>query len=276
MNRAVSASFALAVLAFLANFSICLAQETSGLSYPRAVAAGKQDWYVLDRNLPGVWRVHDGSLDILVQGSKKNREPLNAPQCLTVAADGTLYVGDSATRDVYKIETGKDPVPLFKGEVGNVSAIVIGTDGTLYLADLESNMILKGSSSGGKLDRFADRKGVRGLALDSEEKLWVLASTEPQLVRYASDKPDIMAAKAFRYPAALSVRGVNEWYVADSYDACIYMGTDSAAPSKLVCGEPLKYPAGIALIGDKDLVIADPHAKTVWKWAGEKLEVAAK
>lgn len=274
MNRA--ALFAFVASVCLACSMVCQGQETKGLSYPRAVVAAGPDCFVLDRNLPGIWRIHDGSLDILVQGSNKNREPLNAPQCLAVAADGTLFVGDSATRDVYKIENGKDPAPLFHGEVGNPSAIAVAKDGTLYVADLETGAILKGTTSGGKLSRFADRKGVRGLSLDSEGKLWVLAATEPQLVRYASEKPDVMVAKAFRYPAALQVKGTNEWFVADSYDVCIYSGTDSAAPKKVVTGEPLQYPAGIALAGEKEMLIADPHAKKVWKWTGEKLEAAVK
>ena len=64
--------------------------------------------------------------------------------------------------------------------------------------------------------------------------------------------------------------------MADSYEGCVYVGAGSAEPKKLITGEPLKYPAGIALIDHDGILIADPHAKMVWKWNGEKLEPAVK
>jgi hypothetical protein len=88
------------------------------MQYPLSVAAvGEDSLVVADRMLPGLWKLGGGKAEILFQGQKTFRTPLNAVRAVAVAADGTVHAADSATRDVFKIVDGQ-PVPLTQGKIG--------------------------------------------------------------------------------------------------------------------------------------------------------------
>lgn len=246
------------------------AQETTAPKYPLAVAAAGNEWFVVDRKLPGVWKFGEGSPSVLARGGSKSRSPLNVPLSIARTADGKILVGDSATRNVYQIEADKEPAPLLSQGVGIPSALAVDSTGTLYVADLESKSVLKGNIADGKLEKLIDRAGVRGLAIDAEGGLWILAAHEPQLTRHHDGKTETMVAQGFRFPMGLAVRGSNEWFVADPYEPCVYRGQGNGAPEKYVADEALKYPTGLALAGET-LLICDPHAAKVWKFAEGKL-----
>ena len=72
-----------------------------GFQYPLAVGVdSNRTIYVVDRDLPGIWKVQDGKPSIYFQGSKKFRTPLNAVRCLAFDSKGVLSAGDSSTREV--------------------------------------------------------------------------------------------------------------------------------------------------------------------------------
>ena len=84
------------------------------LKYPIAVAtAANGDIYIADRQLPGIWRLRDGTTTVYYQAKKKFGTPLNAVRCLAIDGDGKLLAGDSATRDVYRFNAeGEEPTAL--------------------------------------------------------------------------------------------------------------------------------------------------------------------
>ena len=101
-----------------------------------------------------MWRKTNDSLTIFVQGSKRFREPLNAPRCLALSPDGVLIVGDSATRELYRINSDGKPEAITSGKIGIPMDIAIASNGTIYVADLETRTVVRiaaGSNTQGSI-----------------------------------------------------------------------------------------------------------------------------
>lgn len=236
------------------------------MQYPLAVVkAPTGEMYVADRNLPGIWKVADGKASIYFQGSKKFRTPLNAVRCLAIGADGTLYAGDSSTREVYKFDAEGKPQPLTNGYIGIPMGIVIDSEGYLFVADLERRSVFKVSAAGGEVTEFVKCSAPRGIAIDSKDRVWILANVDDSLVRYSRDKSAEIIVKGtpFEFPNQLVLDDEENAYLCDGYAKAIWKVKAGAEPEKLISGEPLKNPVGITRDGG-NLIVADPHLKSLF------------
>lgn len=236
------------------------------MQYPLAVAkAPSGEIYVADRNLPGIWKIVDGKATVYFQGSKKFRTPLNAVRCLAIGADGTLFAGDSSTREVYKFDAEGKPQPLTKGYIGIPMGIVIDSKGDLFVADLERHAVFKVPASNGEVTEFVKCSAPRGIAIDSKDRVWILANVNDSLVRYSPDKSAEVIVKGtpFEFPNQLVLDEEETAYLCDGYAKAIWQVKAGSQPEKLISGEPLKNPVGITKDGGK-LIVADPHLKSLF------------
>lgn len=236
------------------------------MQYPLAVAkAPSGEIYVADRNLPGIWKIVDGKASVYFQGSKKFRTPLNAVRCLAIGADGTLFAGDSSTREVYKFDAEGKPQPLTKGYIGIPMGIVIDSKGDLFVADLERHAVFQVPASGGEVTEFVKCSAPRGIAIDSKNRVWILANVNDSLVRYSPDKTAEVIVKGtpFEFPNQLILDEEETAYLCDGYAKAIWQVKAGGQPEKLISGEPLKNPVGITKDGGK-LIVADPHLKSLF------------
>jgi streptogramin lyase len=220
--------------------------------------------FLADRELPGVWQLADGKLSLFFQGSKKFRTPLNAVRCVAIDNDGKVLAGDSATRDVFRFGDDKQPVPLTKGEIGIPMSIVVLKSGDLLVADLEVHRIVRVPAAGGKPTVFAQITAPRALALDKDERLWVISHGKDAIVRFGADaKPEVvLPGRPFEFPSVIVVDDNLTAYVCDTYAKAIWKVPAGKSPEKLVTGEPLVSPVGMARQGG-DLLVADPRAKAI-------------
>lgn len=220
--------------------------------------------FLADRELPGVWQLSVGKLSLFFQGSKKFRTPLNAVRCLAIDNDGKLLAGDSATRDVFRFGDDKQPVPLTNGEIGIPMSIAVLKSGDLLVADLELHRIVKVPAAGGKPTEFAKIAAPRGLALDKEERLWVVSHGKDALVRFDVDaKPEVvLSGRPFEFASAIVVDDNLTAYVCDTYAKAIWKVPAGKPAEKFVTGEPLVSPVGLTRSG-ADHLVADPRAKAV-------------
>lgn len=237
--------------------------------YPLAVvAAPDRTVYVADLRLPGVWKFADGKLSIYFQASKKFRTPLNAVRCLAVDPQGRLLAGDSATRDIYRFDDQAQPVPLTQGGVGIPMSLAVKSDGTIYAGDQEIHRIVKIPAGGGEPAIVAEVNSPRGLFCDAEDRLWVSSHGRNAVLRIAADgqPPEaIVSGRPFQFAHHLVIHPQGKVYVADGYAKTIWsVDPAEGKPVALVSGEPFKNPVGLTLYGD-DLLVADPHAKTVFR-----------
>lgn len=236
-------------------------------AYPLdSVANADGTLFIVDRNLPGVRRWSPEGLTVFVQGSKKFREPLNAPRCLALTSDGALIIGDSATRDLYRINAEGKPEAITGGKIGIPMDLAIAADGTIYIADLETRTVLKIAPNSKSPELFA-KLNARGLCLDNAGNLWVVTQDKEQLVKVTADGKTevIVASRQFDFPHQVIVNAAGEALLTDGYGKAVWKVVPGQAPQKVFQGEPLINPVGISLMGN-DWIVTDPRAAKVFKF----------
>lgn len=249
------------VLAVLTNS--CFAE----MKYPLDVVADSEGTlYVADLKLPGIWKIQDGKLSIFFQADKKFRTPLNAVRCLAVAEDGTLYAGDSATREVYKFDSDGKPVPLTNGYIGIPSDLLIH-DGSIYASDLETQRVWKFPLDGGEPEEVTILAGVRGLAWHPDGKLLCATTLEDPLrtVNEDGSLEVILKDRPFQLNHHIAILDGN-LYVADNYATTIWkvnLSGESKA-EEFVKGDPLNKPVGLS-VHNGEILVADPHAVKIFR-----------
>ncbi|MGI9466556.1 MAG: hypothetical protein ACR2OA_05485 [Rubripirellula sp.] len=245
-------------------------QPKSAPAYPLAVAVSGNDVYTVDLDLPGVWKTGDATV-LFAEGTKLLRKPMNRPRCVAIHPEKGILVGDTATREIYWIESeGAEPKPLTNGYLGVVMALAVSPDGkTLYAGDAEKRATFKLPVEGGKPELVA-RVNARGLAFDSDGKLWAVTPDAAAVKRIdvaSGDVEDIVTGRPFQYPNGLCWAG-DHGYVTDGYGKCIWKFTPDGKTEKWHEGEPLVGPVGIALT-DKSIFVADPKQKEVYEFDRE-------
>lgn len=257
LNKTVTSPYCPSLLTGIV-FLLSLCHTCVGqLQYPIDVAVSGDEIFVVDRKLPGLQKIRaDGTLEVVFAASKKYRTPLNAARCVVVGPAGEVIVGDSATRQLYRMEQGK-PVPILTNEIGIgiPYAMVFDKSGNLFVADLEPpGRIFRIPAGKTVPEEFAVQPGVRGLAVDSKGNLIALTGHEDAILRFTPDgkKSVVLGNRPFRFPNSLAIRG-EEMYVCDSYGQCIWK-VDSAGKASRFCSKGLTYPGGIAVRGKKLLV----------------------
>lgn len=204
--------------------------------YPLVSAVAKDGTiYVADRQLPGIWKVKDGKVEIYHQASKKFRTPLNAIWCVTFDSKGRLLAGDSATREIYRFDKDGKPQPLTKGAIGIPISIAADGKGTLYVSDLETQRIWKVSEDGGEPKEFAVLSGPRGLTVDGMGRLWAINSSKNQVLRFTADgkSEPVVKGRPFRFPHGIAVAKDGVAYVTDGYGKCVWKIVEGKEPTKL-------------------------------------------
>jgi len=242
-------------------------EPAAGMQYPLGVAvAADGAVLVADRLLPGLWRIQDGRLDVLAAGTRRFRTPLNAVRAVAVAPDGTVFAGDSATREVYRIAADGPPVGLTGGGIGIPVDIAIDSAGRLFVSDLETQRVWRIDPAGGEPVEVAEVAAPRGLFIDGRDRLWVVAASgaEP-LLRIGGDGAvePVVRSQAFEFPHDVVVDAAGVAYVSDNYARCIWRVPVDGEPQRWAEGPPLMGPVGLAIRGERVLV-ADPRARQVF------------
>jgi len=275
MNRHMINSVNLAGLVWiigLAASATAVAQDVqpTEMKYPYAVASdGAKNIFVVDRDLPGVWKLSDGKLSLYHQASNKFRTPLNVPRCIAVDKKGQPLVGCSPTRDVYRVGEKGDPKGLTGGGsygIGIPMGIGVNKAGDLLVSDLEQHCIWKVKSAGGKPELFAKVAAPRGIFVDEKDQVWVVTTLKDPIKRISPDgkSETIVEGRPFKFPSNIVVDSEATAYVCDSYAKAIWKIPAGGRPEKLAEGEPMQHPVGLCWHGKK-LLVADPHAKTIFE-----------
>lgn len=241
---------------------------SEAFAYPLSVAAAADgSLYVADRMLPGVWKVTNGQATVFSKGEKRFRTPLNAIRAVAVATDGTVYAGDSATREVYRLTDDGTPTPLTNGGIGIPVDIAIDSTGQLFVSDLETQRIWKVPAEGGTPEELVQLAAPRGLFIDSQDRLWAIAASgEAPLVRIAADGSvePVVTTRAFEFPHDVVVADNGTVIVSDNYARCLWKVSGEGEVTKLAEGEPLVGPVGLAVGSDNGVLVADPRAKAIF------------
>lgn len=262
---------------FVLTFALGGVARAEDWKYPRCVARDTEGRILLsDKDFHGILALKDGQLTPVYQGSPKFRTPLNAVYPILVAADGTTYVGDSATREVYSLSAdgkltaltsgrGAD-VPkeeYHPGKIGIPTQLATNSQGEVFATDLELQRVWKIPKGGGEPVEFAVAAGARGVAVDKDDHVWILTSQAPQLRRFTPDGKEskvIVAEAKFEFPHQVLVRPDGEAIVSDGYARTIWKVSPEGAVEKLFAGDPLVNPVGIAFGEGESVLVVDPRA----------------
>lgn len=228
--------------------------------------------YVVDRRLPGIWQVESGDASIYVEGPQNYLKPLASARCITADAEGNLYVGDPATREVYRIGSDKQPVPLAGGRIGGAYDLAIDGDGTLYVADLERRAIWKIPNAPQSNDQDTEptiwipAANARGIAVDDQGRVWAVSQNTQQLVRYDAEGTEtvIVDQRVFNFPHQVALSADGTAYVSDGYGRGLWKVIEGQPPEKILESDQLINPVGLAWIDDQ-LVITDPRTASLWR-----------
>jgi sugar lactone lactonase YvrE len=239
----------------------------SELVYPLSAAVHESGAiYIADRNLPGVWKLEGGQLSVYFQASKKFRTPLNAVRCVRLDKLGNLLAGDSATREVYRFDKAGQPIPLTNGGIGIPMDLAVDANGDLYVADLELHRIWKVPQAGGEPTKFLEIRAPRGLFVDQENRLWIVAHGDDQLFRAtaAGELETVVKGRPFQFPHNVAVDNEGAAYVTDGYAQTVWKIAPGGKPAPLVQGAPLQNPVGLSWKGNS-LLAVDPKAKGLFE-----------
>jgi sugar lactone lactonase YvrE len=230
--------------------------------YLLGAAATEKEAFFADRNLPGVWRLSDGTLSLFFEGSRKFRTPLNAVRCLAIDRDGKLLAGDSSMREVYRFDDQNQPQPLTAGEIGIPTGIGLLKSGEIIVADLELHRVMRIPAAGGEPTLYAEVSAPRGIFVDGEDRVWIVSHGKDQLLRgdAAGKLETIVAGRPFQFPSSVVVRSDGTALICDTYAKAIWQVSAGKEPTKWASGEPLVSPVSLALQGE-NVLVADPRAK---------------
>ena len=235
-----------------------------------AVVNPDGDVFVVDRYLPGVWQRKGEELSKLFEGSPKFRTPMNAARCLALDEKGGLLVGDSATRDVYRISADGKAEPITDGQIGIPTDLAVAKDGTIYVADLERRKLLKIPAGTKNVEEVAD-VNPRGVTVDSEGNVWVVSQNAEQLLKIDSGgKIEFVVKKrTFEFPHQVVVNKKGEAFVTDGYKKAVWKIVPGKDPEIFFEGKPFDNPVGISMLDDQ-LIVVDPRVRTVFKFEDNK------
>lgn len=242
------------------------------MKYPlSAVAAPDGSVFIADRNLPGIWKLADGKLEVFFQASRKFRTPLNAVRCVALDGEGRLLAGDSATREVYRFDNAGKPVPLTKGAIGIPMALAVRADGEILVADLETHRIFAIPAAGGEPVEVLAVNSPRGIAVDGEGAVWILSTSSKrgQVLKYTgSGEPlVVIGPQTFQFPHNIVLDAKGLPCVTDGYGKAVLKIQDGKA-SPMVSGPPLVNPVGLSRIGE-DLLVVDPRANEIFRLSSD-------
>ncbi len=237
--------------------------------YPIDIAVGSEgQLFVADLKLPGLWQVQNDSIQVVLRGEKTYGTPLNAIRCVTVDQHGTVFVGDSATREIYRCDEQWQLKPLTDGSIG-IPLDIIAAGEDLFAVDAESQTIWRVFKDGNPPQRIAKVDGIRGLAEGLEENLICLTSRGNPIrsLTYSGELKEIDCGVEFEFPIQI-VKKLKKYFVLDTYAAKIWeldlKLQNPQTPRELFSGTPLKKPVSLAVSGN-DLLIIDAELKAIFR-----------
>lgn len=237
-----------------------------------AVADASGTVYVVDRNLPGVWRYRDGQATVFVQGNRRYRQAMNASRCLALSPQGELFVGDTATRDVYRIDDQGQFTATLDGLIGIPMDLAFASDGTLYIADLERRAVWRKKPGDGKPEPFLPKANARGVFVDAKDRLWVVSqNVRDQLLRYEADgsgEKVIVSEPTFEFPHQVVVDTQGTAWVSDGYKRGVWKVSEDGKAELAVASNGLQNPVGLFLVDDRPAIV-DSHAMAVFKMTAD-------
>ncbi|MEO1615756.1 MAG: hypothetical protein AAFV88_07915 [Planctomycetota bacterium] len=245
---------------------------STGFAYPRAVARMDGRLFVVDLDLPGIWRsgnleTQAGQWELFTPGTKLLRKPLNRPWCVVPHPQGGILIGDSASREIYHAAgPGAELTALNGGWLGIPMALAVDPTGeTIYVCDAERRAVFRLPMTGGKPELVC-RVNARGLSFDEQGKLWAVTPDSDAVQRIDVESKEatvIIKDRPYQFPNGIVWAG-DEGFVTDGYGKSIWRFTADGDTEIWLEGSPLRGPVGLTADATA-LYVADPQSGQVYR-----------
>jgi DNA-binding beta-propeller fold protein YncE len=262
--------------------------------YPIAVTVGNQGTiYVADHEQKTIYRLEGESHKpvVVYKGSRKYRTPLYRVFAMAQDSAGNLFFCDTGSMDVWRMSsdgklaplTGQkiargigpapanqdfDPEGAYAGDFDKPMGIAIEADGNLVVADLGQAAIFRIPAAGGKREEIARVPAPHGIAIDPSGGFVVVSQSKDQLVHVSPKgelRPIVKGSLAPKNNPHYVVATANGYFVSDNYAAAVWQVSPDGSVKALAQGEPFVRPVGLAQEPNGNLLVADPHAKKLFR-----------
>ncbi|MEM6469201.1 MAG: hypothetical protein AAF802_06495 [Planctomycetota bacterium] len=245
---------------------------SQGVIYPRSVAIIGSQLYIVDLDLPGIWRRElegdSPKLELYTPGTKLLRKAMNRPWCVTAHPTEGILIGDSASREIYHAASaGSELTALNGGWLGIPMALAVDASGeNVFVGDAERRAVFRLPIGGGKPELVC-RVNARGFSFDGEGKLWAVTPDAEAVYRIDPETNEadvVVGERPYQFPNGIVWTG-DEGFVTDGYGKAIWRFTEDGKTEKWYEGSPLKGPVGMTA-DDDSIYVADPQAKEVFRF----------
>jgi sugar lactone lactonase YvrE len=248
--------------------------------------------YISDSRGHSVWKWDQGQLRPLYVGSSRYRTPLYRAWDLAPLGEEELVVSDPGTMDIWALSLGGELRPFsavlvrpeedqqlplreqrFAGSLDKPMAVAVDRDGTVLVADLGLHALLRFEAPGRPPVKVADVAAPRGLTIDKDGSYLVVSHGTDQLIRVRRDgkvAPVVQGSLAPEdipsFPHQVLVMSDGHYVVSDGYARTLWLVDSGGKVQPLHQGPPLLNPVGLGQGPSDQILVADPHAGTVFVW----------
>ena len=205
---------------------------------------------------------------------------LSRPAAVAPDAAGDIYVADTGSNRVQEFDaggkylgewdklstTGYPATGTGLGQFNGPAGVVVGPDGTAYVADTGNNRVQARDPATGtwRVLTGVTLRGPRGLAVDAAGHLFV-ADTAASTVRVVDLATGVwsVVAGTFRSPRGVAVAANGDLYVADTGNDRVQVRRAGATTWTDFAPGQLDGPAGVAMQGSKVIVSDTGHDRLV-------------
>ncbi|NMB54022.1 MAG: TIGR03663 family protein [Leptolinea sp.] len=239
--------------------------------------------------------------DRTIGGQQEGAVVLNKPRNLAVAADGSIYVADSANHQIKHISADGKLLQAW-GKFADISkgdapggtfyepwAVAIGKDGSIFVTDTWNHRIQKFTADGkflkmwgffGQAEKPEGFWGPRGLAVDARGNVLITDTGNKRVVVFTSEGEYVtqfgqtgMEPGQFDEPVGITISNDGEVYVADTWNSRIQVFTPDASGLNYTfnrsweleawSGQSLDNKPFIAIDSNNHLYVTDPEGYRV-------------
>ena len=151
---------------------------------------------------------------------------LGEPRDVAVATDGTVYVADSASKKVVRLDPSGKPAGQLEGSFVEPFGVAIGPEGSIFVLDsLGQDSLLRFSSAGAVEARLGAGIGMyspRGLAIDAAGSIYVADTGRGRVVKLSREgqlQGEFHAGGQLAQPVSVAVGRDGSLYVIDGETA---------------------------------------------------------
>ena len=251
----------------LAGVLLCAPAVAEELRYPVDVAVANDGAiYVADIEAAALLRWSGAGFEVVARGQGLPRTPLFGIRHIAPDGDGTVLASDPATMALYRISSGGD-ISALPDDEGFVTPWGIAVDpaGGVLAVDRVTQRLRR--VEGDSIEDLATVRAPRAILAGNDGSLHVLTDRNVLRMEDGEGRP-LVESSPFEFPHDFARASDGGFFVTDGYARCIWKVSPEGRVSVHARGAPLVSPQGLASTDADELLVADAHARAIFRVTG--------